>query len=82
MEIWIRSQDEISLVKCTSISIRVRQSQKGEEIAVFNQDDLLGEYNNMDEAFDVVDQIQGHIDRGCISEDNFRVFDMPEKRDL
>lgn len=68
MEIWIRSQDGNILLKCTDINIQTRNNQ----IGVFNNDQILGEYETMEEAWTIIDCIQKQI------ETEKRVFEMPQ----
>ena len=58
MEIWIRSQDGNILLKCTDINIQTRNNQ----IGVFNNDQILGEYETMEEAWTIIDCIQKQIE--------------------
>lgn len=68
MGIWIRTQDGNSLLLCTDINIKTQ----GKEVAVFNGDQMLGKYEDMEEAWIIVDCIQKQIENKNI------IFGMPE----
>jgi len=68
MGIWIRSQDGNILTLCTDINIQTQNNRVG----VFNNNQLLGEYDSMDEAWVIIDCIQKQIEKGK------QVFGMPQ----
>ena len=68
MGIWIRSQDGNILTLCTDINIQTQNNRVG----VFNNNQLLGEYDSMDEAWVIIDCVQKQIEKGK------QVFGMPQ----
>lgn len=72
MGIWIRTQDSVNLLMCTNLVIKTRTIQKEEQVALFSQEVLLGEYEDIEEALEVLNLIQEHIDK------NGKTFDMPK----
>lgn len=54
MELWIRSQDENSLVKCSNL----RCLPKGDKWYIMQDNFILGEYNNRAYCLEILGEIQ------------------------
>ena len=75
MELWIRSQDRIDLIKACSIGI---QAQNEDDFVIYNSYshgyDELGVYKTKERALEVLDEMQMYI-----SEKYAEVYEMPEE---
>lgn len=70
MELWVRSQDKMNLVKIRQISLNYRNNKQ--IIANYMPDsfensgeyyELLGTYKTKERALEVLDEIQEHIEK-------------------
>lgn len=64
MELWIRSQDKLDLIKCTSIHIEEAPGVDEVAIKTFNYGDkytYVGYYETKERALEILDEIQNMI---------------------
>lgn len=77
MELWIRSQDRLRLVKATDIRIYYASA---ESIWVIVDCDDLGYYQTKERALEVLDEIQCHLVNINDRRDSyFYIYKMPEE---
>ena len=82
MELWIRSQNKLSLTKVNSVVIDFNDQKKlVANYIQFNGDEdytPLGEYDTEERALEVLDEIQCHLVNINDSRDSyFYVYEMP-----
>lgn len=68
MELWIRSQDKLDLIKCKSIHIEEIPSSKEVAILCYASGDkysIVGDYETKERALEVLDEIQEYINNNC-----------------
>ena len=70
MELWIRSQSKLSLIKVNSITI---EQQKDNVFFITSGEWRLGTYNTEKRALEVLDEIQHFIDYENI------IYEMPKE---
>jgi hypothetical protein len=58
MELWVRSQDKTTLIKCSEIYIAEEKSYLIKEASSSH---ILGAYKTIDRALEVLDEIQRHL---------------------
>ena len=58
MELWIRSQDKIKLIKIDNLRIIKESKDRKRPFYINNGFDLLGAYSKKERAFEVLDEIQ------------------------
>jgi len=77
MELWIRSQDKIRLIKTENLIIGgTYKNEIKEESDVFSMS--LGTYKTKERALEVLDEIQRHL--VITNDDNiFYVYQMPKE---
>ena len=84
MELWIRSQDKMNLVKIKQINVNYRDSRQ--IIANYMPEmyensgeyyELLGTYKTKERALEVLDEIQAYINSDVMF--NLNVFEMPKE---
>ena len=87
MELWIRSQDKINLVKIRKISLNY--SNKKQIIANYTPEsyensgvyyELLGTYETKGRAIEVLDEIQDLLQNAYIGNANRIVYQMPKDK--
>ena len=70
MELWVRSQDKMNLVKIRQISLNYQNNKQ--VIANYEPEqyensscfyELLGKYKSFERALEVLDEIQQHIEK-------------------
>ena len=85
MELWIRSQDKMNLVKIRQISLNY--SNKKQIIANYTPElyensggyyELLGTYETKGRAIEVLDEIQDLLQNAYIGNANRIVYQMPK----
>ena len=84
MELWIRSQNKLSLTKVNSVVIDFNDQKKlVANYIQFNGDEdytSLGEYDTEERALEVLDEIQCHLVNINDSRDSyFYVYEMPKE---
>ena len=89
MELWIRSQGKMKLVKVNYCYIREWQDHFAIEVETFDSALIVGEYKTKERALEVLDEIQQFINNeGChfinhdaqsISLNTYKVYEMPEE---
>lgn len=83
MELWIRSQDKMQLIP--NPKLRIQMLEKYWYIVdnyAFNRDTILGIYNTLERALEVVNEIETHISNINDKEDGneyYPVFKMPKE---
>ena len=86
MELWIRSQDKMNLVKIRQISLNY--SNKKQIIANYTPEsyensggyyELLGTYETKKRAIEVLDEIQDLLQNAYIGNANRIVYQMPQE---
>ena len=85
MELWIRSQDKMNLVKIRQISLNY--SNKKQIIANYTPEsyensggyyELLGTYETKGRAIEVLDEIQDLLQNAYVGGSNRIVYQMPK----
>ena len=85
MELWVRSQDKMNLVKIRQISLNY--SNKKQIIANYTPElyensggyyELLGTYETKERAIEVLDEIQDLLQNAYVGNANRIVYQMPK----
>ncbi len=91
MELWIRSQDKLKLLKANNITIKFETEEvlmsTYHTILIYNDDEVIGTYETQQRALEVLDEIQNYIielDKAIIysqtsTEDYSNVYEMPKE---
>ena len=86
MELWIRSQDKMNLVKINQVSLNYQDNKQiiANYIPDFFENsgayyELLGTYETKERAIEVLDEIQDLLQNAYIGNANRIVYKMPEK---
>ena len=61
MELWIRSQNKILLCKVNSLFIEEDSYKRKGKYRIMANNGWLGEYNTLERALEVLDEIQKYI---------------------
>lgn len=86
MNLWVRSQDKMNLVKIRQISLNYRNNKQ--IIANYMPDsfensgeyyELLGTYKTKERAIEVLDEIQDLLQNAYVGSVNRIVYQMPDK---
>lgn len=86
MNLWVRSQDKMNLVKIRQISLNYRNNKQ--IIANYMPDyfensgeyyELLGTYKTKERALEVLDEIQDLLQNAYVESVNRIVYQMPDK---
>ena len=77
IELWVRSQDKIKLIKVNYCYIRDWQDHFAIEGETFDSAPIIGEYKTKERALEVLDEIQNILETR--NDVNQMVYEMPQE---
>lgn len=75
MDLWVRSQDKMTLKKINDLSIS--QNLFTDEYTIFCDKYVFGDYATKERAIEVLDEVQRYIDLHRMMK--FDIYEMPEE---
>ena len=79
MKIWIRTQDKKGIYKVDRVFIDERLYNLKGKYGIQSNDALLGDYDTVERALEVVDDIESHIKDMMNKTFNKDVYQMPQE---
>lgn len=78
MKIWIRTQDKKGIYEVKHVFIDERLYNLKGKYGIQSNNALLGDYDTMERALEVIDDIESHIEDMMNKQFNKDVYQMPQ----